>query len=280
MLTYNKLAVSKICIPTLLKSSYRHWELIVVDNGSNDDTVKWLKELKELYSQQNIPLEIITNSTNVGCSTARNQGAAIAKGDYFIFLDNDVAIRTVKWMEKLLECFNKNPKIGITGPKLVYPIPPYNIQCAGVSISPSGRPLFRGRGLPINTPQFNTNTFVHAVISACLMVKAELFRKVSGFDEMFNPVEYEDFDFCYKIKMLGYNIFYVANTELYHIESTTTARTPSLHNTALIIRHGILFKKRWQHVFKNENGPPDHETIWQKINPIKLDEIKELPLIK
>jgi len=279
-LTHNKSACTKLCLPTLLNSSPANWELIVVDNGSTDDTISWLHEFKNKCSTYNISVSIVQNAKNVGCSTARNQGAEKAKGKYFVFMDNDVAVRTASWLEKLMACMESDKKTAIVGPKLVYPLPPYKIQCAGVAISPSGRPLFRGRGCLNDAPEFNKSCTVQALISACFMVKADIFRKTGGFDEAFNPVEYEDFDLCYKISSLGFKVFYCADTEMYHIESITTARTPSLYNTALIIRHGLLFKKRWASVFQNEGGPPDRETRWRKIPPINLDDIQSLPLIK
>jgi hypothetical protein len=66
---------------------------------------------------------------------------------------------------------------------------------------------------------------------------------------------------------------------MYHFESVTTAGTAALPNTALIIRHGLLFKKRWRHLFEAESGPPDSETAWRRLRVSKLEDVAYLPAL-
>jgi GT2 family glycosyltransferase len=278
-LTYNKLAVTRTCLLSWLQSACSPWELIVVENGSTDGTREWLKDLTKAAEKAGVGLQIIRHPRNVGCSTARNKGMAAAQGDRIVFVDNDVALRSRGWLAGLAACLDRDPKVAVAGPKLVYPSPPHLIQCAGVGISRSGRVLFRGRGESKDDSRFNRREEVQCLISACFMARKSVLNEVGGFDEAFNPVQFEDFDLCYRIRSKGHKVVYEPSVEMYHFESTTTAGTPTLPNTGVIVRHGLLFKKRWKHMFEREDGPADDETRWRKIKLPSFESVGELPVI-
>ncbi|MEI8139244.1 MAG: glycosyltransferase family 2 protein [bacterium] len=278
-LTHNKLDYTRLCLPSLLASIGAKWELIVVDNGSTDHTPDWvIDELTAMARTAGVNVRLIRNKGNVGCSTARNQGAAIASGSRLVFIDNDVALRSRSWLATLGSTLDADPSVGIVGPKLVYPLPPHLIQCAGVGISRTGRVLFRGRGERRDDPRFSQKQDVQCLISACFMIRRELFENAGGFDETFNPVEFEDFDLCYRVRSQGHRIVFDPTVEMYHFESITTAGTQTLPNTGLIIRHGLLFKQRWQSMFESEQGPSDEETPWRRLRVGKLTEVTTLPV--
>jgi len=220
---------------------------------------------------------MIRNPGNIGCATARNQGANAAAGSYLTFVDNDVALRCTDWLPALAARLDE-AQVAMVGPKLVYPYPPHNIQCAGVGISRGGRVQFRGRGEPRMDARFTREEPVQCLISACCMVRRSAFEQAGGFDPAFDPVEFEDFDLCYRIRERGDRIVYVPSVEMYHFESVTTAGTTSLPNTRLIILHGLRFKERWRHRFSNENGPADTETRWRKLALPTFETVGALPL--
>ena len=166
------------------------------------------------------------------------------------------------------------------GPKLVYPTPPYTIQCAGGAVSPGGRIQFIGRGMPRDSADFNRERECQCLISACFMLPKRILDLTGGFDEAFNPVEYEDIDLSYRVRSSGYKVLYMPQVEMYHMESITTNGTPSLPNRYLIIKHGLLFKKRWKHMFEKENGPPDEATKWRDMPNTDLSAIETLPLLE
>ena len=278
-LTHNKIKVTRKCLDTLLDTVHPAWELIVVDNGSTDGTCSWLEGFREKAAARNIAVKLIFNSGNIGCSTARNQGAAAASGTLLTFIDNDIALRSRHWLTTLGRPIQNEPRVAMTGPKLVYPLPPYRIQCAGAGVAPTGRILFRGRGEDRQDPRFNRRLEVQCLISACCTVDHRAFDQAEGFDEAFNPVEFEDLDLCYRIRAGGKSVLYLPEVEMYHFESVTTAGTPSLPNTRLIVRNGLLFKKRWRHMFENENGPSDADARWKKLPPYDFNQIESLPLL-
>ncbi|MBA4387921.1 MAG: hypothetical protein C0404_08060 [Verrucomicrobia bacterium] len=277
-LTHNKLEVTRRCLPGLLAGSHAPLEIVVVDNGSTDGTVEWLAAFAKEARNSGVKFARILNKKNAGCSTARNQALEKARGTKIVFADNDVTLRSRNWLQTLSQTLEDDACTAMAGPKLVYPRKPYDIQFAGGAVSKSGRVQFIGRGESNGDPRFNKRCEVQWFASACLMVRKAVLDDVGGFDEAFNPVQFEDTDLCYRVRSRGYRIVYEPSAEMYHFESTTTAGTEAVPNAALVIRHGLLFKERWRYMFSKENGPPDPETAWRKMPPCDISTIGQLPV--
>lgn len=265
ILTLNKRDYTRACLASLLRTQGVEVEAVVVDNGSTDGTPALLAEMKRLFADRGWPLRIHANGENVGCCTARNQGLDMAYGDYVAFLDNDTIITDPLWAELLIGVIESNEKAALVGPKLVYPVEPHLIQCAGVGVSQSGRVQFRGRGATRDTPEFDRPRECQGLISACFLFPYWLYEEIGGMDEVFNPIEYEDLDFCYRARSAGYGVFYEPSVEVEHWESVTSEGTESLPNTYLIIKHGLIFKERWRSMFEHEGGPSDEECRWRRL---------------
>ena len=274
--TFNKCEYTKRCLEGLLRSMHRPLEVIIVDNGSTDDTPALLRAYAAEGERRGAAFKLIFNKTNRGASTARNQGIDAAVGEYVAFLDNDVVIRTLTWMERMMEAFKQNPKVGIITPKLIFPFPPNPIQCAGAEVSPTGRVNFTGRGEPNDLPQYNRSRSVQCAISASWMVRAEVIRKAGYFDEYFNPVQYEDIDYCYRVRHLGYRVLYIPSVEMYHFENVTTAMSSGLNNRYLLVKNGMKFKERWHFMYSKEGGTPEGQMTWKNIARWPLERIPSL----
>jgi len=271
MLTHNKKNYTRAALEGLVTTRGVDLEVLVVDNGSTDGTVALLEEMKPGFQAGGLTLRWLLNDTNVGCCTARNQGLEASQGQYCVFMDNDVVAAGPGWASGLLATLKKQKGAGIIGPKLTYPVPPHLIQCAGVGISRNGRVQFRGRGQPRKAREFNRRRDVQALISACVMFPRALYEEIGGLDEAFNPIEFEDLDFCYRARAAGYRCIYEPAVEMHHWESITSEGTPALPNRHLIIKHGMLFKERWRHMFEKEDGPSDEECRWLPITMESLD---------
>lgn len=281
-LSYNKLACTRRCLSALLTDSVADgpWEMIVVDNGSTDGSGEWCdSELVALGKARGVPVTVLHNAGNVGCSYARNRAIAVARGEHLVFADNDVTPRTRRWMPGLRAALGACPNAGAAGAKMVYPWQPYPIQCAGVGISQRGHVCFRGRGEAIDDPRFSRPEPVQCLISACLLIPAALIQKHGGFDEAFHPVQFEDFDLVYRLREAGHPAVYTPAVEMYHFESVTTQGTPTVRNAAVVVRNGLLFQKRWRHLFERENGPDEEACRWRRIEPAAFSSIGDLPLL-
>ncbi|HOX36596.1 MAG TPA: glycosyltransferase family 2 protein [Candidatus Brocadiia bacterium] len=265
ILTHNKAPYTRKCLESILQTRGEAVEVIVVDNASTDETHAVLDEMETRMGAVGIRMRSIRNRVNGGCCAGRNQGMAAASGDIMVFMDNDVMASGPDWASGFRRCFEASPLTGIIGPKLIYPFPPHLIQCAGVAISRSGRVQFRGRGEARNASSFAVAKEVQCLISACFAFKREVYDRLGGLDLAFGPIEFEDFDFCYRARAAGYKCLYTPSVEMFHWESITSEGTERLPNTYLIIKHGMMFKQRWRHMFENEDGPPDSECAWRRI---------------
>lgn len=271
ILTHNKVKYTRACLESILRTRGTGFEVIVVDNGSTDETLEYLAGVAPVFREHGAELSWQANGRNVGCCTGRNQGMARARGRFFVFMDNDVMVVEGDWLERLRRAIEADPRAGFAGPKLIYPVEPHLIQCAGVGVSRSGRIQFRGRGCARNDPRFAQPREVQCLISACYMFRREIYDTLGGLDEAFNPIEFEDFDFCYRARAAGWRCLYEPSVEMYHWESITSEGTERLPNTYLIIKHGLLFKERWRHLFEKEDGPADSECRWTRLRMTSLD---------
>ena len=271
ILSFNKLAVTSRCVAAVVQKTafLGETELIVVDNGSKDGSVEWFQtELAALCQARGVALKLILNDCNVGCSTARNQALAAARGDYVTFLDNDVEPAEPGWLAALRKRMETASENGMVGALMLYPPEtgkPVLVQCAGVGISKRGHVCFIGRSEEASGARFQTAREVQCLISACMMIRRSLYTEYGGFDEIYNPVQFEDFDMCYNFRAHGWKAWFEPSAKMYHHESTTTAGSPSIRNSAVVVRNGLKFQKKWRQVFELENGPSEEECRWKKV---------------
>ncbi|MFQ6099518.1 MAG: glycosyltransferase family 2 protein [Armatimonadota bacterium] len=279
IVNYNKRPYTELCLSSLLKSTYEPVEFILVDNGSTDGTRDVLDDFGRQCSRSGIRCEVILNDDNVGACTARNQAMNVAAGNYIAFMDNDTAVRTANWLEILRGVLDEDESNGICGPKLLFPFEPYDIECAGVEISQNGWPRYRGRGAACNAPEFNLRCEMQALISAVWLMKADLTDDIGVLDEVFNPAQFEDLDYCYRAREAGYRVFYEPAAEMYHFENVTTDGSVDVNFKYVTIKNGMEFKRRWRHMFSKEGGPPDSETRWLPLETRPLEVTGVPPII-
>ncbi|MFC1479148.1 glycosyltransferase family 2 protein [Planctomycetota bacterium] len=273
ILTFNKCQYTEFCLKGLLRTQYRPLHVILVDNGSEDRTPELLSQFKGDAESQDIDVTLITNSENIGAIEGRNQALKKCKGEYVIFMDNDVVPVASTWITSLVSFLHTEENSGAVSPKLIYPAEPYLIQCAGCDVSPSGRVNFRGRGVQRAEPEFSSITKVQALITACMAVPSYVIKEVGMFDPLFSPVQFEDIDYCYRIKETGRDLYCFPEVEMYHFENVTTSRSLTLNPVYNTVKNGVKFKKKWEHVFFRENGPDEKTMEWKDIETVDITDI-------
>ncbi len=280
VVSYNKLPYTRLCLERLLEADPIPAQIIVVDNGSQDGSVQYIEdEFSDCAAAAGVSFIVVRNETNLGACTARNQALQAAGGQYISFMDNDVAVRSRNWLATLGEFLEREKEVGIVGPKLVFPFAPFDIECAGAAISPQGRVQYRGRGQPLDTTEFSQATEVQCLISACWLMERELYDQLGGLDEVFSPAQYEDFDFCYRARQVGWQVWYEPVVEMYHYEGVTTADSTDINYEYVTIRNGLEFKRRWQHMFVCEDGPADEECQWQQLDTQSIQQAPWPPVV-
>lgn len=277
ILTCNKVEYSQRCLKSLLLVEHRPLEIVLIDNGSTDGTRDFLGAFQREAADKGIPVQVELNATNVGAVTGRNQALKLISGDFVCFLDNDVVVRTRSWVERMLAEFGEHPDTGAICPKLLFPFAPFLIQYAGLVIAPTGRADYLGRGKPHDDPDFGVRRELQASISACMMVPKPIVDQVGLMDEQFNPAQFEDIDYSYRIRQLGYKVIYLPSVEMYHFENVTTTRMkPGVGLRRTTVVNGLKFQKKWRHVFSKEDGPPAEEMHWEELPRKDFSEIGEL----
>ncbi len=188
------------------------YEIIVTDNGSNPENRARIENMLRndtyLYEEEAFNF-----------SRMCNRGASVAKGDYLLFLNDDMEITEPDWLLKLVSSASL-PRAGAVGAKLLYPSSD-RIQHAGITnlrIGPAHKLQFLSDS---EDRYYGRNRYVHdmmGVTGACLLVRAELFRSIGGFDEVLK-VAFNDVDLCYRIYEEGYYNIERNDTFLFHHES-------------------------------------------------------------
>ncbi len=272
----NKLAYTRRCLESLLTTVGVEIEFVIVDNGSDDDTPAYLLDFRTRTKARGIPTTVLFNDHNVGAITARNQAIALCHGDDIAFLDNDIVLRDRRWLAVLRDTLHSDPAIAVVTPKLLFPFAPFPIEHAGIAIAPNGVVGYLGRGADRDDPEFNTRRTLQGSASACIVVKRSVLDEVGVFDEIFNPVQFEDLDLLYRIRAAGYTVVYEPAVEMYHFENITTDNTPQVNFKYQTIKNGIEFKRRWRHMFSTENGPAEDTLRWAELPRHRIETIGDL----
>ncbi|MCR5624752.1 MAG: glycosyltransferase [Lachnospiraceae bacterium] len=209
--------VYKRCIDSIIeKTLFKNYEIITVDNGSNDEH---RKQYEEYCKNAPIDIKYFHDKKDFNFSWMCNKGAKEASGDFYLFLNDDMEVITPEWLGRMQGQANL-PYAGAVGAKLIYPNSNL-IQHIGVVSLPVGPVhIFCQAEDDINVPM-NRNFMDYnysAVTAACLMVDKNKFEEVGGFDETF-AVAYNDVKLCFDLWKKGYYNVCKATVKLYHHES-------------------------------------------------------------
>jgi GT2 family glycosyltransferase len=230
----NRAVFTKACLLAIEKSVCAErirYEVIVVDNGSTDDT----PVLLTAWVRSRTNARILRMQQNCGFAHACNQGARMARGRYIVLLNNDT-LPTPGWLEKMVELAQGDGQIGIVGSRLLFP--DGRIQHIGVAFDEAKNPGHIYRGFPCNIPPANFSREYQAVTAACLLIERELYWAVGGLDEDYHN-SYEDIDLCLKVRARGARVLVCADATVYHFESISDDRRS--HD----FRNRALLKNRW-----------------------------------
>ncbi|RKZ43661.1 MAG: hypothetical protein DRQ41_04730 [Gammaproteobacteria bacterium] len=256
--SYNCLLAIQACDPEISK------EVIIVNNASTDETATLLTQLQGAFT-------VINNSENQGFVQACLQGVEVAKGENLLFLNNDTQV-TPGWLSKMLKVMDTDPKVGITGAKLIYPNG--RLQEAGGIIFNDGSGYNYGRSQNPLLPQFNQSREVDYCSGACLMVRKSVWEQLGGFDLRYAPAYYEDTDLCFAARQAGYKVFYCHESQVIHHEGITAGRDIKSGYKAYQVENRKKFQEKWKEVLSNHFPPLPQssydEAAFRLENPVSL----------
>jgi GT2 family glycosyltransferase/ubiquinone/menaquinone biosynthesis C-methylase UbiE len=261
--TYNGAALMKICLASLTESLPKDFngEIIVVDDASTDDTPILMKR----WTQADARMKVVRNAKNSGFIASCNRGANAASGDILVFLNNDtVPLRG--WLQPLLNVFRDQADAGAVGGKLVYPDGRLQ-EAGGVIFSDGSGSNFGKWSTDPALPLFNYVREVDYCSGALLATKRSLFKDTGGFDTHYSPAYYEDTDYCFKMRKMGYRVYYQPESCIIHFEGATSGTDVSTGIKRYQELNRAKFIKRWQKELKQQPKPPNQydSTTWHTL---------------
>ena len=240
ILAYNQFHYTKKCIESIIKNTNAFFEIILVDNGSTDGTSAYLEsELTPLITGG--MLRIIRNDNNHGFAAGNNQGISIARGEYILLMNNDIVV-TPGWLESLVSCAERDPRIGIvgpmsnsvSGPQLVKNVP-YNINNLD--------------GLDDFAEEFSRRNAGRAkrflrVVGFCMLIKRAVVDKIGGLDSRYGLGNFEDDDFSLRAALAGFESWMAGDCFIHHFGSRTFIGAKIDYNES-ITKNWEIFKNKW-----------------------------------
>ena len=315
ILAHNQLEYTKKCIESIFAHTREPFELIVVDNGSTDGTVEYLKtevggqrtdirgqssevgrrtdgwmngglddsgkgggQKTDVRSQgsevrgrtdgwmnggldgrdegeekgkgiddsgkngrRGTEVRIIKNKENLGFAAGNNQGMAAARGDYILLMNNDIVVMP-DWLERMISCAERDPKIGIVGPMSNYVSGPQLVENVPYNMeSLEGLDDFAAKF----SDQYDSKTQrILRVVGFCILIKRAVINKIGGMDSRYGLGNFEDDDFSLRATLAGFESWIAEDCFIHHFGNRTFIGAKIDYRESLHKNWGI-FKEKW-----------------------------------
>jgi O-antigen biosynthesis protein len=241
--TKDRTELLSACVTSIVsRSTYRHFDVLIVDNGSTEpESQAYFERVR-----QDPCISVLRIDGPFNFSRINNQAAARARGSLLCFLNNDTEVISPDWLEEMVSLAVRDG-VGAVGAMLYYPS--NTMQHAGVVLGLGGIASHphRGerRGMPGNYGRAALTQTMSAVTAACMVLRKDTFEAVGGFDETL-AVAYNDVDLCLRLGTRGLRNVWTPYAELYHFESVT--RGDDLHGANLprFLAESQAMRDRWQ----------------------------------
>lgn len=265
----------KACIESIReKTEYTNYEILIIENNSTSQEIfHYYKELSE-----DPRIRLLRWKKEFNYSAINNYGVRHAKGEYLLFLNNDVTVITSGWIKEMLGVCQR-PDTGAVGVKLIYP--DNTIQHAGCVIGIGGIAGHMFVDMPANRTGYLHKASLlqdmSAVTAACMMMKRSAFVEAGGFTEELS-VAFNDVDLCLKVRQNGKLIVYDPYVQLYHMESKTRGAEDNKAKVRRFQEEIEYMRTRWIDILKK--GDPYYNknlslTKWNySLRPLPGMEIK------
>jgi GT2 family glycosyltransferase len=233
---YQQVVLVNHCVRNIVeKSSYENYEIVVVADDSTPAAA--IAELKDVGGDR---LRLVDYDRPFSFSAKINAGAVRSEGEHLLLLNDDIEVATPNWIERMV-MYSAQPEVGAVGGLLL--LEDGRIQHAGVGFE-GGLPGHPYHGFPNDIPGYANAVRIArnslAVTGACLMTRRDLFEEVGGLTTVL-PVNYNDVDYCLKLRASGKRVIYDPDLVMYHFESSSRSSDVADWEKALLLdRWGSL----------------------------------------
>ena len=215
------------------------YELIVVNDAGDSDTRRLVDALENAT--------VVANSDNLRFLRSVNRAAEHARSRYLVLLNDDTEVEE-GWLEALVDCADSDPAIAYVASKLTYP--DGRLQEAGAIVWSDGTGWNFGRGDDPSLAQYDYRRDIDYGSAAAVLVRADAWAEVGGFDERFAPSYYEDTDLCFALRARGHRVVYEPRARVVHHERATSAKENQELNRP-------KFVQKWRDVLEaGHRAPP------------------------
>ena len=230
IVTHNQLEYTRQCLDSIARLTDEPYELIVVDNASNDGTVEYLRVKPGV--------RLIANESNRGFPAAANQGMAAANGRQILLLNNDVVV-TTGWLFRMLRALHSDPAIGLVGPCSNFVSGPQQVETRYDSLAD-----LDGFAWDWGGAHEGQRVEVHRLVGFCLLIRREVVDAIGLLDEQFGVGCFEDDDYCLRAIQAGFRTVIARDAFVHHFGGRTFVGSGS--DFAGIMReNGERFRAKW-----------------------------------
>ncbi|WP_336786068.1 glycosyltransferase family 2 protein [Paenibacillus sp. MMO-177] len=224
--TCNAFPLLRETIATIRKHTKDPYELIVIDNGSTDGTLEYLK--RERIIAISLPI-------NTGFPAACNWGMRLARGERLLLLNNDVLV-TDGWLSSMHSVLDSDTSIGLVGPMT-------NYASGRQQTAMTGR--YDEFAAQLQIDENGQREFVKRIIGFCMLFTRSLMQTIGVLDERFSPGHFEDDDYCYRAYLAGYRVAIAKDAFVYHHGSASFRSYAGEDLEDLVRRNRQLFTDKW-----------------------------------
>ena len=248
--TRDRLDHLRPCVDSVLtQTTYREFELLVVDNQSSDPaTLAYLEDISG-----NARVQVLRYDAAFNYSALNNFAVRAARGEIICLLNNDTAVISPDWLEEMLGRLLQN-QVGAVGAKLYFA--DGRVQHAGDVVGPGGcanhlHALLRG-----DAPGYQHRAVLaqdlSAVTAACMLTRRDLYLSLGGLNERDLSVAFNDVDYCLRLWEAGWRVVWTPYAELFHYESVSRGKDVSPERKARADKEVAYMVGRWAHVMRHD----------------------------
>lgn len=206
------------CLRSLSKVTYSNYEIIVVDNGSQDGSTAHVKR----YFPQ---VRVIENKEDFGFAKGNNIGVSHAKGKYILLLNNDTLVAP-HFIEPLVARAQSDLHIGVVQPKIIFA--KNRLLQSGCSyLTMTGFLYYTGFSKNPNEAKYNKPGTMYSANGACMLIRHDVIKRIGLFDESYFSY-FEETDFCHRVWLAGYTVRYEPKGVIYHFGGMDNSREKPL----------------------------------------------------
>jgi len=232
-LSWNAPEFTRKALESIKACTSEPYEVVVVDNGSEAPTREMLAAIDDPH------VRVVYNATNRGFAGGSNDGIASALGDYVVLLNNDVIV-TDGWIDGLLDPFHRIPGTGVTAPRSNIVVGHQQLP----SVQYQNERELAAFAAARREEHERSGYFCDRAIGLCLCIDRAVLDRIGGLDERFGLGNFEDDDFCIRVRAAGYGIYVCNDVFIHHFGSRSFAAN-NVDYTKTMAQNWEKFAQKW-----------------------------------